>query len=378
MNLNESFEDHPYARNARKRKNEETVLEISPRSKSADHSHGKKGKDKSHSFETVDVDFENPEQNFPTPSVNSNTVCIKGNEYTVTNVPGDGNCLFHCLSLALHDNRSYVHIFRQVISGAVAHEWDFYKNMTEQSHAKQFLSANDYLFHMLVQNAWGTACEINAASKVLKANIVTFLQGGRSNEVTYHEVRYTPESRTEKYIYLLLADGHFQLLDTNETNETRSVPAICSAQEALQETVDRILLEDKQHACTFKVTGDSSSNKKMQNPSTCSKVTGTTSKHNVEFPSQSEQSNLDNLPDVNSNVQGKITIHINQDTDEVYLPQEADIYLKCRKLGVVFQPSKRNETKQEKNTRMKRNRSNLRYKENKLNIKVSSLPDPHP
>ena len=40
---------------------------------------------------------------------------IKGNTYTVYDVPGDGSCFFHCLSLAIHGDIGWSHMYRHLI-----------------------------------------------------------------------------------------------------------------------------------------------------------------------------------------------------------------------------------------------------------------------
>ena len=70
------------------------------------------------------------------------------------------------------------------------------------------------------------------------------------------------------------------------------------------------------------------------------------------------------------------------------MPEEADVYLKCRKLGFVFQPSNKEESiggggggwggGWGGDLIMRRNNGNCNYKENKLNADLTSLPNPPP
>ena len=287
----------------------------------------------------------------------SDRICIKGKQYNVRNVPGDGNCLFHCFSLAIHGSQSYVSMLRGLIARAVAHRWNNFKYMAEQCHGKQFLSANDYLFHMFVDNAWGTACEIKVAALVLKMNITTFLQGSRfneqrnTNERTYLEVGYSSENSSNTHVFLLLADGHFQLLEANNPDET-SFPSICREHDIAETGM-----------YTAKQNNYSSEPQYLSN------------QNSDKF--SCVQKKIVGSSDLKNNVQ-ESNACLNVGSKSVYLPEEADIYLKCRKLCVEFQPSHEGESKKEKQLRMKRNRSNISYKENKLNINVSSLPNPPP
>ena len=213
---------------------------------------------------------------------------------------------------------------------------------------KQFLSANDYLFHMLVDNAWGTACEIKVAALVLKMNITTFLQGSRfneqrnTNERTYLEVGYSSENSSNTHVFLLLADGHFQLLEANNPDETY-FPSICG---------DHDIAETGMY--TAKQNNYSSEPQYLSN------------QNSDKF--SCVQKKIVGSSDLKNNVQ-ESNACLNVGTKSVYLPEEADIYLKCRKLCVEFQSSHEGESKKEKQLRMKRNRSNISFKEKKIKHK---------
>ena len=283
--------------------------------------------------ENFEIHCVDPQTDFVIPTFNGiNQISIKGNQYVLKNVPGDGNCFFHCLSIALHGNSSYVEFLRNLICRAVASRWDTLKDMANLCHGKNFLSKEDYLSHMLVDNAWATASEIDAATSVLKTNILTFVQGTRynelinANEVSYHEIEYTDKDSGGKYISLLLSNGHFQLLLPNEPHRQRTLPPIGSTQNEIDPT----------------------------SANTLNKI------HLPNFETTFEENNA------------------SQHRETVYLPEEADVYMKCRKLGVVFQPSNKEESIREKTLRMRRNYRNCKYKENKLNVDLTSLPNAPP
>ena len=223
----------PFDRQSRKRKNDNDDLK--KRSHSADHTYctrnisvscnTKKSKEDSTlkcSQDIFEVDNEYVKKDFFLPQQNGiPQICLNGQQYLVKNVPDDGNCLFHCFSVALHGSSSHVHFYRKLLANAVVTRWEHFKNMAEQCHGKTFLFASHYLYHMLVDNAWGTACEISAATSVFKRNITTFIQGSRynedlhANEVSFHKVQYSQENSSGHAIFLLLSNGHFQLPEAN-------------------------------------------------------------------------------------------------------------------------------------------------------------------
>ena len=63
---------------------------------------------------------------------------IQGTDYTNLQVPGDGNCFFHCLSLALNGHFSKTHFYRGKDSGPagaalgppLCYTYDMYEYMT--------------------------------------------------------------------------------------------------------------------------------------------------------------------------------------------------------------------------------------------------------
>lgn len=61
---------------------------------------------------------------------------VDGNDFdkmifNISNVPGDGNCFFHCLSLALNGNFTMSSTYRQAICEHVLKNWDHFCNNIE-------------------------------------------------------------------------------------------------------------------------------------------------------------------------------------------------------------------------------------------------------
>ena len=373
-----SFGDNSSPRKSRKRKQ---VDNPQLRSHSADHDHTYSKNKCTHRdtslrknrktlqndntecpYESIEVDDNQClSTNFLLPQQNGlPQICIEGNQYSVRNVPGDGDCLFHCLSLALYENISHARFHRHLIANVVASKWDNFKHMAEECHGKTFLSANDYLYHMLVDKAWVTACEINAATAIFKRNVSTFLQGSRSNgllhpdEVTYNEVNYQcQENRNAQTIRLLLSHNHFQLLEVNNAT---------SAIGSFNDTYVEVSPSKKNTEVP------SNTNRKA-----AEKLTNTSTTESFRNGQQIQDTHLTSQNDLQQKYAYQNNTHSN-----FYLPEEADTYLKCRKLGIRFQSPENNENAQEKTLRKKRNTSNIRYKEKKINLKADSLPDPPP
>ena len=139
--------DHTYANPDKKRKKEETGGESVDRYPPFDI------KVKKHKSVLVDNDFKNTKINNktfpkhvdkqPPPdriSVLKNVVngysyeSIQGTKYINLQVPGDGNCFFHCLSLSLHGNFSKTSFYRNLICSHIARNWDIWRDLVSLSH----------------------------------------------------------------------------------------------------------------------------------------------------------------------------------------------------------------------------------------------------
>ena len=276
---------------------------------------------------------------------------IDGQPFELINVPGDGNCFFHCLSLALHGNNTFVMFFRRLITQHIVYNWDTYKDMAELCHSKQFNSQYHYWEFMTHTNSWATACEIKGACSVFHTNIVTFMQGSRfdylhqQEETIFTNVSYSFDSQTNKTIFLLLHCNHFKLL--RQTHIHHHSPNVMAGENRENTSAPK---KKKSHRTATVTTGPYSN------------ATNTTQMEPTDLPNSSP-------------------FHITTTTsftDCVYLPEEEDTFLKCRKLGIDFESSKENETKKEEKLRKNRNYKRIKAGEKKYKVTVDSLPNPPP
>ena len=142
--------------------------------------------------------------------------------YSVADVPGDGNCLFHCLSLALHNNLTATAMLRNV----VYNDWSNQKKHVLTCHGPHFTK---YLYKMgmIEVNCWAAACEIDMASKILSSEIVVYL---KHNE-TFTKITHSPVE-TKINSVTVLEKNHFQLL-------TKVVPSHSSSMQRHQSDLNQ-------------------------------------------------------------------------------------------------------------------------------------------
>ena len=94
----------------------------------------------------------------------------------VYNVPGDGDCFFHCLSLNIHGDFNNTGIFRNLICGSVYNNWSDWAEKVSIYHS-QYMTRDLYFEGMINGRWWATACDIEAASNLLDTTINVWLKG---------------------------------------------------------------------------------------------------------------------------------------------------------------------------------------------------------
>jgi hypothetical protein len=73
-----------------------------------------------------------PQNNLNAP--NSGRIKIESEDYLIYDVPGDGQCFFHALSLAITGNLSQSLVCRSLICSEIYNNFDFYEGQLKLSH----------------------------------------------------------------------------------------------------------------------------------------------------------------------------------------------------------------------------------------------------
>ena len=102
----------------------------------------------------------------------SSILDINGTKYKLLATPGDGDCFFHCLSLAMFGNFSQGRHLRLTICSSIFNEWNKWLPDLIAGHDEAFLETpHIYYQNMVLNNGWATVTEIKAASQILKRKI---------------------------------------------------------------------------------------------------------------------------------------------------------------------------------------------------------------
>ncbi|XP_064619441.1 uncharacterized protein LOC135482894 [Lineus longissimus] len=149
-------------------------------------------------------------------------------EYQIVNVPGDGNCFFHCLNDVIPGQRnpSGHKQYRTLICGYILSTWDEHKAMVEVCHGIK--SQEQYQETMLKRSGYATSCEVQAAANLLKCSFNILLEGRKlHNDGTRKTTYYNETIETDDalmHITLLLREQHYSILMPPEQTALPPVP----------------------------------------------------------------------------------------------------------------------------------------------------------
>jgi len=153
-----------------------------------------------------------PQNNLNAP--NSGRIKIESEDFLIYDVPGDGQCFFHALSLAITGNLSQSLVYRSLICSEIYNNFDFYEDQLKLSHHSN-ISRHEYLNKMVHGNQWATSTEISVATRILQSNINILLQGRDGhNNICFTKEEYI-NSSLSRNVDLLLHLNHFKLLIKN-------------------------------------------------------------------------------------------------------------------------------------------------------------------
>ncbi len=146
-----------------------------------------------------------------------NRVCIQNQVYSLYDVPRDGSCYFHCISLSQHENMLHSKSYRRAICCIIIHNWSELGDYVKICHGPTMTLAR-YFSEMRNGSEYATVCEIQATCNLLATSITVWLKHG--NNFTRHV--YQPRTaHDDEGIILLLENHHFQLLRI-ESNRKRA------------------------------------------------------------------------------------------------------------------------------------------------------------
>ncbi|KAJ8316603.1 hypothetical protein KUTeg_005845 [Tegillarca granosa] len=140
----------------------------------------------------------------------STTITINGIGKTSFCTPGDGNCFFSSLSLAINGTFDLYSLYRSTICSHILNNWDVWSDFVSLCH-DGIHSKNEYYRYMIINNGWATAPEVRAACEVLNINISVYVQGNANRRTYFTEEPYTYDGALCT-IQLLLTNSHYTVL----------------------------------------------------------------------------------------------------------------------------------------------------------------------
>ena len=136
--------------------------------------------------------------------------------FFICDVPGDGQCFFHAISLAITGNLSQSLVYRSLICSEIYNNF-LWRPVTTWSQYQYF--NHEYLNKMVHGNQWATSTEISVAIIILQNNINIWLQGrDGQNNICFTKEEYI-NSSLSRNVDLFLHQNHFKLLTKNSTEQ---------------------------------------------------------------------------------------------------------------------------------------------------------------
>ena len=127
--------------------------------------------------------------------------------FLVQDVPGDGNCFFHCLSVAMDGGLADSKMLRNIICGFILQNWQDWESEVTLFH-DNITSKLLYSHKMIQQNGWATSAEIKAAAIILKCQINIWFEVTRG----YALQKIQPLGQPLNTYDIRLQNNHFQFL----------------------------------------------------------------------------------------------------------------------------------------------------------------------
>lgn len=116
-------------------------------------------------------------------SVNSSDIIsIESNSFSVHNVPSDGECFFHALSLGTVGNFTNSNMYRLLICQQIYDNFNIYKDQILMCH-ENIATSQQYQNSMVFGSEYATSCEIGVACRIMNTNINIWLQGRNDKNV---------------------------------------------------------------------------------------------------------------------------------------------------------------------------------------------------
>ena len=134
----------------------------------------------------------------PDPVNNPNMIVMDVKQYRVVTVPGDGSCLFHCLSKLLEKNDPGQQVVRNIIANYLETNRKEFESLLEQPF-------DEYVNGVRLK-AWGTEFEIRAAELIYGRTILVFDINGIMRRI----INFEEMLRTGSAPIILRFQDHFQ------------------------------------------------------------------------------------------------------------------------------------------------------------------------
>jgi hypothetical protein len=343
----------------------------------------------------------------------SKQLYIQDNNFLAFQVPGDGNCFFHSLSLSLHGDFSKSKELRNIICGFIANNWDQWKQKLVLLQ-DSVITKESYINQMLNTNGWATAVEVEAASILLGCKIHVWLTGlNGKKQITYTLNTFSPPQCTEnpQILQLKLTNNHFEVLRNNfvlpqakpknisfhihhkvPRHNTKPVGSDCqhdinvtstshASVEIPQKQLNTALNSSHNTAASSasdtdkSISTNTNKNKmcrKRKRTSTCISLTS------EEVPPKQNVTDLNCEPTCTRTDSAAPATETLLPSNTQQSKINSPVHSICRKFGIQYDPPVETETTIEANKRRHKNMRKIRIQKEKMQMNASEIPDAPP
>ena len=163
-------------------------------------------------------------------------------QFHLLNVPGDGDCFFHCLSLVLVGDSSETRNYRYTVCKYIYENWSEWKERAEAGHEIESVPDKDtYWAYMATSKQYATVCEVQASCELFNCSITVWLKARmctNKERQTYSD-KYIRTSfsgnNIDKHLDVVLSGNHFQVMLFDESPPIHDTSDIGTGPDASQQ-----------------------------------------------------------------------------------------------------------------------------------------------
>ena len=153
------------------------------------------------------------------PSPEKEKISLNNKVFKVHSTPGDGNCFFHAVSLAVIGDYSQSDSLRKRVCLYIIENWTECMEKIHINHGPSMTKEN-YVISMLHKKGWATASEIEVAANILGQPITVWLWTGIDHSPFLQTFSPISSNDSANVINVLLRNNHYEMIELYSSEQT--------------------------------------------------------------------------------------------------------------------------------------------------------------